>query len=76
MEKIDARQWRSVNCNARNWTQAAIDCYMLGCNCSKCPTGQLVKNCRMKYSVIQLVATHGISKKIPEKRIDEIILPD
>lgn len=76
MDKIDTYGWHNANASAQNWTKAAIECYMLGCNCSKCPTAEYVKNCRMKQSVIQLVARFGVSKKIPERSIDEIILPD
>lgn len=51
-----------------NWTPTAIDCYHLGCICSKCylykiyfaPQGT---KCRMKDSVIELVRKLGIPQE-------------
>lgn len=49
---------------SRMWTRAAIECYSIGCNCSKC---ELIKElesvnpytCRMKSAVIELVRKLG-----------------
>ena len=57
----------NVSCSettSKNWTNTAIDCYELGCNCSKCNlykiyfTGKVFK-CRMKETVIELVRRLG-----------------
>lgn len=52
---------------AYRWTESAIDCYRLGCNCSRCPTYQLIthQKCRMKYTVIALVRDIGVPD-VPE----------
>lgn len=77
MDKIDTTRWHSISDNnAKNWTPAAIECYEHHCTCSKCPVSEYIKNCRMKYSVIQLIAKFGISKKISKRRVDEDILLD
>ncbi len=61
----------NVSCSetlSKNWTPTAIDCYNLGCRCSKC---NLYKNyffntsnkCRMKETVIELVRKIGVPKE-------------
>jgi len=60
----------NVSCcetTSKNWTQSAVDCYLLGCNCAKCDIYRIYfsKNlykCRMKYTVIELVRRFGIPK--------------
>ena len=60
----------NVSCSetvAQNWTQTAIDCYMLGCICSKCNIYKIYFlesgfRCRMKDCVIELVRRLGIPK--------------
>ena len=57
----------NVSCSetlAQNWTQSAIDCYQLGCRCSKCNLYKLyfknsVFKCKMKEVVIELVRQAG-----------------
>lgn len=45
----------------RRWTQSAVDCYRLGCNCSKCNIPLIMETpCQMKRSVISLVRAYGI----------------
>lgn len=60
----------NVSCSettASNWTPTAIDCYFLGCNCSKCLLNELyfknsVYKCKMKETVIELVRKNGAPK--------------
>lgn len=45
---------------AKRWTQAAVDCYKLGCNCSKCNIPLIMETkCQMKRTVITLVKLYG-----------------
>ena len=51
-----------------NWTPTAIDCYKLGCNCSKCNLNKIYfKNkfakCSMMETVIELVRKLGAPKE-------------
>ena len=58
----------NVSCSetlAKNWTPTAIDCYKLGCKCSKCNLYKLyfkdsIFKCKMKEVVIELVRTIGL----------------
>lgn len=58
----------NVSCSetiSKNWTPAAIDCYLLGCSCYKCNLNKIyfaesVFKCKMKETVIELVRRHGI----------------
>lgn len=57
----------NVSCSetvSRNWTPSAIDCYKLGCVCSRCNLNKLyfadsIFRCRMKETVIELVRKIG-----------------
>ena len=57
----------NVSCsetNFKNWTPTAKDCYIIGCNCSKCNIYKIyfknsVFKCRMKEAVIELVRKFG-----------------
>ena len=57
----------NVSCSetlAQNWTPTAIDCYQLGCRCSKCNLYKLyfknsIFKCKMKEVVIELVRQLG-----------------
>lgn len=61
----------NVSCSntvSKNWTPTAIDCYRLGCVCSKCNLykiyfAQSNYKCRMKETVIELVRRCGIPKE-------------
>ena len=61
----------NVSCSeatSKNWTPTAIDCYSLGCSCSKCNLYKIyfLKSgirCRMKDTVIELVRRLGIPKE-------------
>lgn len=61
----------NVSCSettSKNWTPTAIDCYSLGCSCSKCNLYKIyfIKSgirCRMKDTVIELVRRLGIPKE-------------
>lgn len=51
----------------KKWTPTAIDCYNIGCQCSKCGLYHLIfKNstskCMMKYTVWELVKNLGSPK--------------
>ena len=48
----------------KNWTPTAIDCYRLGCNCSKCNLYKIYFSdgrlrCNMKSTVFELVRKYG-----------------
>lgn len=44
----------------RRWTQTAIDCYLIGCDCSKCKLKKILTiDCQMKQTVIELVKKFG-----------------
>jgi hypothetical protein len=45
------------------WTDDAIECYSIGCNCSKCEfKKQLSTKCRLKFVVLELVKKLGAPK--------------
>lgn len=58
----------NVSCSkttSKNWTPTAIECYKLGCNCSKCNVHKIyfvgrTFKCKMKETVIELVRKFGI----------------
>ena len=45
----------------RRWTRGSIECYNIGCNCSKCDIvpADLTVSCKMKYAVRELVRKYG-----------------
>lgn len=57
----------NVSCcetTSKFWTPSAIDCYKLGCNCSKCNLYKIyfangTTKCKMKETVIELVRKLG-----------------
>ena len=57
----------NVSCSetySKNWTRSAIDCYEIGCCCSKCFLYETyfkngVHKCMMKNTVIELVRKFG-----------------
>lgn len=57
----------NVSCSettSKNWTPTAIDCYNIGCNCSKCSIYKIFfsnsfNKCQMKNTVIELVRKLG-----------------
>ena len=52
----------------RYWTRAAIECYEIGCTCSKCNINKIIETkCFMKNIVIALVKEKGIPKKFKLK---------
>ncbi len=61
----------NVSCSetvSKNWTPTAIDCYSIGCSCSKCNLYRIyfLKSnirCRMKDTVIELVRRLGTPKE-------------
>ena len=61
----------NVSCSetiSKNWTQTAIDCYLLGCVCSKCNIYKIYfmntnSKCMMKNTVIELVRRLGTPKE-------------
>jgi len=49
--------------NYKRWTRTAIFCYERGGNCRGCPIKNIMETeCKMKYSVIQLVRNIGKPK--------------
>ena len=61
----------NVSCcetTSKNWTQTAVECYELGCCCSKCSLYKIYFSpskirCRMKDTVIELVRRLGAPKE-------------
>ena len=57
----------NVSCSemiSKNWTQSAIDCYNIGCNCSNCNLYKIyfsksIFKCKMKETVVELVRKIG-----------------
>lgn len=47
--------------NITEWTRDTIDCYKIGCTCSKCKIipKDIKKNCKLKKTVIKLVEKMG-----------------
>ena len=70
----------NVSCSetiSKNWTPTAIDCYSIGCSCSKCNLYKIyfennIFQCQMKQIVIELVRKYG--KPILEGNKNEKIL--
>jgi len=66
----------NVSCSEtlnKKWTQSAIDCYKIGCRCSKCNLFKVFFSkrnykCRMKEVVIELVRQVGV----PEEEFNDI----
>ncbi len=64
----------NVSCSetlSKNWTPTAIDCYKLGCRCSKCNLYKIYffrtnNTCKMKETVIELVRKQGVPKEEEE----------
>ena len=58
----------NVSCSEtlnKKWTQSAIDCYMIGCMCSKCFLYKVIFSnqngkCKMRDTVIELVRNVGL----------------
>lgn len=69
----------NVSCSetlAQSWTPTAIDCYKLGCCCSKCNLYKLyfktgVFKCKMKETVIELVRQIGAPLESSAEGINE-----
>ena len=70
----------NVSCSetiSKNWTSAAIDCYLIGCSCSRCNLYKIYFSesnfhCRMKETVIELVRRCGA----PEREKDDYQEPE
>ena len=55
-------------CKVYNWTRTAIECYGIGCDCSKCRLTDGLEtvnknNCCMKAAVLKLVKKYGVPKE-------------
>lgn len=53
---------------SKNWTPTAVDCYRIGCSCSKCNLYKIYfaeseASCMMKDTVIELVRKLGAPQK-------------
>ena len=61
----------NVSCSetlSKSWTPTAVECYKIGCNCSRCGLYKLyfkdsIYKCKMKETVIELVRTIGKPKE-------------
>lgn len=61
----------NVSCSetmSKNWTPSAVDCYKIGCVCSKCNLYKIYfynssTKCRMKDTVIELVRKLGVPEE-------------
>lgn len=63
---------RRSNRIVKRWTKAAIECYKIGCNCSKCYMKNILENkCEMKYSVIELIKKIGAPQNIRNDIIED-----
>ena len=71
-EEVNKMKYRyNVSCsetNSKNWTPTAIDCYSIGCICSRCNIYQIYfkqskSRCKMKETVIELVRRIGTPKE-------------
>ncbi len=64
----------NVSCSettSKTWTPTAIDCYKLGCMCSRCNLYKIYFSkgnvrCRMKETVIELVRKFGAPEGVEE----------
>ncbi len=64
----------NVSCSetvSKNWTPSAVDCYKLGCACSKCNLNKIyftnsIFKCKMKETVIELVRKLGAPEEVEE----------
>ena len=69
----------NVSCcksTSKFWTRSAIECYELGCNCSKCNIYKIyfansLFKCKMKETVIELVRKKGIPKLSEEQKYEK-----
>ena len=70
----------NVSCSktmSKSWTQAAIECYTIGCNCSKCNLNRIyfsdsIFKCKMKETVIELVRKLGAPNSNSCKAVSNI----
>ena len=63
---------------SKKWTPTAIDCYKLGCCCSKCNIYKLyfyksAYKCKMKDTVIELVRKVGVPEELKGTNEEENI---
>lgn len=71
----------NVSCcetTSKNWTPTAIECYELGCRCSKCNLYKIyfennLFKCKMKETVIELVRKYGSPNNIEGKNNEKLI---
>ncbi len=71
----------NVSCcetTSKIWTPTAIECYELGCRCSKCNLYKIYFShssfqCKMKETVIELVRKIGAPKAEEEIFYEELI---
>ena len=55
----------------RRWTQSAVECYAIGCNCSRCYLQTIMQDrCRMKYAVRDLVRQFGLPEGLTFKGVE------
>ena len=71
----------NVSCcetTSKIWTPTAIDCYNIGCRCSRCNLYKIyfeknVFKCKMKETVIELVRKYGVPQEQGDKYNEESI---
>ena len=61
---------------SKKWTPTAVDCYEMGCNCSKCNLYKIYFSksnykCQMKYTVLKLVRTIGIPEDLKNEKMSK-----
>ena len=51
--------------SVRRWTNSAIECYLIGGDCSKCKVAEIIESkCQMKDTIRELVRTLGIPQEL------------
>lgn len=58
-----------ANSNMKKWTQSAIECLNNHCICGTCPLSDIVYNCRMKSTVLELYKHCGRPEEYEEPTI-------
>lgn len=76
-KKSHIRHWGNGYLNVRRWNKTAEDCYILGCNCSKCPIYEIYfkdkpQKCFMKYAVWEMVRKFGIPDNLKKTKKENV----
>lgn len=57
--------------NTVRWTRSAIECLQNHCVCGRCPMIDIVYNCRMKSTVLELYRKYGKPEEYIEPTVRE-----